>query len=673
MGPRLRVVSYSGVVTPETALTAVVELDRGPAGDAPGDAAGDAKLSLVGSVHRRVTSRLEYQRAVDEQRLPPARSTFSQAVADSASAERDTAAKGRRLTLRLSTDELGLADARKGVYPLTVGLEADGEVTDEVVTSAVFVSSRVAQPLRVALLVPVDHPPARLPGGRYVPERLARSLSSAGQPGRLTRALAEHPTFPATIAPSGLLLDQASDRADGFTVDGEPPVRRGPESRPAQEAAAFLQGLRRTVGARAELVATSHGPGDLPALVRAGLQGEVEKQLAAGRATLGSLLGAAPTRGVLWPPAGLTGAALETVSASTGLETIVVRERFLDLASDRSLPTSPSPVRRLAGAGGGDLTAVVPDPFLTDALGRESAPFGAAVAAHRIVAETAVAYFERPNSQQPRGLLLAPESPWRPPAGVTAALLEGLQVAPWASPVTLSSLVEKVEPASSQPELAYPASAPREELDPAYLAALGRARRDLGTLPEVLGGESELPARFDRLLLQASSLHYRSPRLVPEGRDLIERVSETTSRLYGSVTVAESLPFRLTTTEGRIAVPVRSNADVPLRVTVRLQPTPRYVFSDGGTKEVTLEPNGTTTVPFAARAAGSAGTYPVQVIVEAPSGALELAEGQVVVRSTALSVVAVGVTVGGAVFLFAWWLRGALRRRGQRPETARAS
>jgi Flp pilus assembly protein TadB len=46
-----------------------------------------------------------------------------------------------------------------------------------------------------------------------------------------------------------------------------------------------------------------------------------------------------------------------------------------------------------------------------------------------------------------------------------------------------------------------------------------------------------------------------------------------------------------------------------------------------------------------------------------PMGHLQLSRADLTIRSTAISGVAIGLTVGAAAFLFFWWFRSASRRR----------
>ncbi len=193
---------------------------------------------------------------------------------------------------------------------------------------------------------------------------------------------------------------------------------------------------------------------------------------------------------------------------------------------------------------------------------------------------------------------------------------------------------------------------------------LTTARRALGSLASVLETDSTLPTRLDALLLQASSVHYRGEAL-PEGRDLLRAVAGTVGDIYGGVDVLESPPVTLTDVEGQLPVTVRSTADVPLRVQVSLE-TARYEVVGGPSREVVLQPDRSETLTFRVRALTPGGTSPIQVSVRDLDGQLDLAQGTVVVRSTAFSVAGAIATAGAALVLLLFAVRPVLKRRRAR-------
>jgi hypothetical protein len=613
-------------------------------------------LRVVASVHRRAFHRLDFARAVDEGRVGE--------LWGSLTADID-ALEGRRVTtveLRRTAAELGWGgdDDNQGVYPLVVRLLRGERTVETMRTAVVVVSSTVAQPVRAALVAPVDAPPAIGPGDTAEPGGLLRDLAPGGRLPGLLADLGRRPDVPVTFALDARLLDDAQDLADGYTV-----VRRGeriaqpPTSSLAGAAGGFVNQLRRTMAQpQIEAVALPYGPADLSALVRGGMAQEAGRLV---RARVEALTGKRPSRALL-PADGLSRTAL-TEAARAGVDTVVLQEEYLDSPPRGS--GSPAPVRRLRTSAGRTLRLAVPDPFLGEVLADGAAlrRLDPPVAVQRVIAETASLYFERPFAEDPRGVVLLPPLEWDPPAGFAAGLAGALRAAPWIEPVTLSTLLREVDPPDREPDrLRYPDGARRRELPSWYVRELRGARTALGSLAGVLATDATTPTRFDRELLSAGSVWYREQ--TADGVPLIRDVMRTVNRLYDAVRVSSSPTVVLSGVDGQIPVTVENSSPLPLRLAVRME-SQRFRFAGGPERTVVVPAGGTQTVVFRGRTRTPGGTFPVRVVVEDPDGQLRLASGTLVVRSTAVSIAALAVVIGAGMFLLLWWLRTFARRRRQ--------
>jgi hypothetical protein len=657
--PQLRVVDFTGVLRPGDDVAIRVTVRN------PGPGATDG-LRVLATVHRKTFSRYDFEQAVDAGAVG--------SLWDSFAVDVGLVPSGgiREVELGRTASELGFSrpDDRYGVYPLRLELQRDGEVLDRVTTSVVLAPASVDQPVRTAVLVGVDHAPGRLADGSFAP-RLPDAVRPGGRLDLIAREL-DATRFPVTVATSGYLLDQLADIADGYiATDAGRRVEIGAEQRPARHADEFLVRLGSVIGRTGvEQLALPYGPADLVALVRAGLAQEAVRHVTEGAASVERLTGSRPTPGILWPPDGLDVPTL--AQASGAVDTVVLPERYLAVPAGSDL--TPSPVRRLRTATGSEATVIVPDPFLDQALRGRPSGEGAAVDAQRILAETAVVYFERPFAPARRGLLLAPPQDFEPQPEVLSTLLNGLAAAPWIDPVPLSQLERGVERADEPVRLRYPPASRRRELPPEYLDRVGQARGALGSLALVLPADDSTPGRYDALLLEASSVWYRYPTLQGEGGARVDTVLATADGVSSAVTVLEGPPVTLTSVdEGQIPVTLVSTAAVPLRVRVRIAPTAKFAFTDGAQADLVLPPGPEpTTISFATRTLIPGGTAPIEVVVEDPEGVRVLTAGTVVVRSTANSPVALLVTGGAGVFLLVWWVRDILRRRRARVEDTSA-
>jgi len=618
-------------------------------------------LRIVASVHRRAFHRLDFARAVDDGRVGDLWGSLTQDL---------DPIQGRRVTtleLRKTAEELGWGGAKdnQGVYPLVIRLLRGERTVETIRTAVVVIESTVAQPVRAALIAPVDAPPAIGPDDTAEPGDLLRDLAPRGRlPGLLTD-LGQRPDVPVTFALDARLLDDAQDLSDGYTVvRGGDRIPQPPTSSLADAAGGFLSQLRRTMAQpQVEAIALPYGPADLSALVRGGMGREAGRLISEGRARVEALAGKRPSR-VLLPADGLSHPALAEVVRG-GVDSIVLEERSLDGAGRGG--SSPAPVRELRTGTGRTLRAAVPDPWLGEVLADERAlrRMDQPVAVQRVIAETASVYFERPFAEDARGVVLLAPLEWDPPPGFAAGLAGALRAAPWVQPVTLTTLLGDVDPPDREPDrLVYPDEARDRELPAWYVRELRSARTALGSLAGVLATDASTPTRFDRALLSAGSVWYRDQ--TADGVPLIRDVTRTVARLYDAVRVSSSPTVVLSGVDGQIPVTVENSSPIPLRLTVRME-SQRFRFAGGPARTVVVPAGGTQTVVFRGRTRTPGGTFPVRVVVEDPDGQLQLASGTLVVRSTAVSIAALAVVIGAGVFLLVWWLRTiARRRRGTR-------
>jgi hypothetical protein len=631
-------------------------------------------LRVAAALHRRTVSRFDFQQAIE-------RSKVGGVVARLDPVDLDPLPAGatRVLELTAAASHLGLDQpTQQGVYPLRITLERHGQTVDEVMTSAVAIPTAVTEPLRFALLIPVDHPPGLLADGRYQP-RMPLALAPGATLDRLARELEATARMPLTLAPSGYLLEQIGGLASPVGGPGQtppvhvesPPIGATPDQQAARHAAAFLGRLRDVAGRPdVEQAALPYGPADLVALVRAGLAKHARQALVEGARAVHGLTGQPVRDDVLVPPDGLDPATLK-IAREQGIRAIVLGERSLERDGSSQLLTTPTPVRQL---GTGE-TVLIPDPFIGQLfsdhvrISRRKVSSGP-VDAQRVLAETAAVYFERPFATEPRGLLVATPRQWTPPEGLLSGLLTGIQSAPWLRPVGLSMLQTDLQPDRGPVQLAYPRENRGRELGSAYLARLTDARTAVNSLAVVLPTPDGTAEHFDRLLLAAAAVWYRDSLLQPEGAARITAVHQAVNKIYSSVRVEEQ-PVTLTSIERQqLPVTITNEAMVPLRVRVRLEAQP-IAFERGNIQLAVLRPGASTTLTFAARVLTPGGTFAANVSVEDPAGARQLARGSIQVRSAAYSIVALALTVGAGVFLLAWWIREIVRRRNRLDLSAR--
>lgn len=667
--PALMVEELSGVLRDGQPLRLAV---RVPAG-APAGAA------VAVTLQRRTFSRFDYQRAIDDgaERATVGRATVPLAPAgDGAPAT----------VVELGLPELGVpgvVDATQGVYPLLVEL-VDGEdgstVLDEVRTSVVLLAEPVGPPLRTALLVPLSGEVGLTGRGEVQVDPLAGDLRPEGRLPALAAALAAAPEVALTVATDGMVMEEAAHAASGYvaadaagTVQVPPADPDAPpeEWGPAERGQELLRDVREVVARPAvDQIALPYAAADLVALTRAGLADEVRRALAQGARSVEELTGERPAPGVLWPPDGVDVPTMDVVDET--VDTLVLEAGELATPVEPA-DISPPAVRRVRSTGGSAVVAAVGDPWLGEVLARAGGPSsgtedGAPVVAQRVIGETAAVYFERPYETDVRGLVLVPPQDWAVPRSDLDALLRGLREAPWLGPVTVPQLLREVPAAPEAERLDHPAAARARELDAEYLGALDEARDAVTALANVLPGDDATPARANRLLDLATSVHYRGAG-AERGAGLVAEVQDVAGRVSGQIEVLPGPLVTLTSTDGQVPVTLLSSAPVPVQVRIRLEAS-RFTFPEGAERqEITLVPGEARTLFFTAEALSPGATHPIAVVVT-DGGGTELARQRVVVRSTTFSVAAVLITGGAGAFLALWWVRDARRRRRQAIEDA---
>ena len=155
----------------------------------------------------------------------------------------------------------------------------------------------------------------------------------------------------------------------------------------------------------------------MPALARAGLDEVVTAGRTAGQDALAARLGVRPDPGPGRPRARVESGALEQLR-DLGVDRVVVPEPALD---PLDLPVTLTRPFVLEDADGARLEAAAADTVLTDHFDdREPV-----LAAHHLLADLAVLYFDAPGRQR-RGVVVRPPTGWAPSADFLSTVFAGL-------------------------------------------------------------------------------------------------------------------------------------------------------------------------------------------------------------------------------------------------------
>jgi uncharacterized protein DUF6049 len=381
----------------------------------------------------------------------------------------------------------------------------------------------------------------------------------------------------------------------------------------------------------------------------------------AGRDLLGNGLGTAPDEALAWPVDGaIDGAVLQTL-AQTGSDTVVLDPRHLPP------PATDATQNATVDLGGGDprpQRALVGDAVLSAALADPKAAGAPAEWAQRILAETAVIWLERPNSSDPRGILLAPPQDWRPPPAFFRSLVRGLGGAGWLRLQPASALAGEIAqgPAEGERRLATVTEADvAAGLPGSYLNRVEQTRSGLASFRRAVGSDFRPAAgNFDRNLLVAESSDWRPAAARARGRSFVRAVDQGIQAVYRRIEVGTT-PVTLTARRGYIPITVAN--DSAERVTVVLRLTSPKVDLPRASEPFVLEPRRRTTQLLQV-GTRTTGTFPIRVDVLTPDGKVAIAGGEIRLISTAFNRVALALSGGAAGVLLLWWRFGRRRRAG---------
>jgi Family of unknown function (DUF6049) len=555
----------------------------------------------------------------------------------------------------------GLADQRAGVVlPLAIEVQASGLAPARLTTFVVDLPEGARQPLRAALLVPFHEPTHRNPTGDFVDDRLAGLLAPGGSLGAMAAELTRRGAPRATIVADALLVEDATAMVGGWRLrQGSKRTTVPPGDQRSRHADQFLQHLKAAARDNPP-AALPYADADLPALIRAGGGARGERPVRVGRDLLENGLGTAPDKALAWPVDGaIDGAVLQTLD-QTGGGVVVLDPRHLPAPSTG---VTHNPTVDLGG-GPQPQRALVGDAVLSTALTDPRAAAAPAEWAQRILAETAVAWLERPNSSEPRGILLAPPHGWRPAPAFFRAVVRGLAAAPWLRLQPASTLAADVPqgPAEAERRLATVTAADLAAgLPRSYLRGVEQARAELASFRRAVGNDFRPAAdSYDRNLLIAESSAWRPTAARARGRSFVRAVGQGIRGVYRRIQVGTT-PVTLTARRGIIPITVTNDSDE--RVTVVLRLTSPKVDLPAASEPFVLEPRRRTTqlLQVGTRATG---TFPIRVEVLTPDGEMPIARGEIRLISTAFNRVALALTGGAAGVLLVWWRLGRRRRAG---------
>lgn len=618
-----------------------------------------ADLEIQTILYERLRSRIAFQRTVTGDSLGSVQGTATLALsrldAGRVGTHRIPIDLGSRPTQGRSAS---IPVSEPGVYPLQLQLRVRGAeaVVDRLITHVVVLDedNPPRERLAVAWLWPLLAELPWAPDGRPSDD-LAESLTPAGRLAQFTDALVGTSSVPLTLLPEPATLDAwnalAAQAGPGGDEDPEAPPT------PQQRLDTFRDALE---ARNVQVLTAPYADLDVRALIEAGLGDDLALQLAHGADVLRETLDLRPDPRVLAP--GSTGPPALARLRAAGADRLVLPEGSLVAEDSNITPAQPF---RLPIEGREFVTAaadpelsrlITPQPSPPDATGDEPSDAGMA---QRFLAGLAMVALEAPS--EPRGVVILPRRDWHPSANLLATTLQGLSQHPALRPVTIDGFFERLggndisnlrirrlDPPADVPDLAITD------------ADVDAAREQLAALVSMRPGE-------DRPMVERQILMAESDRWSPDEREIALRFLGAAQRHLQQLIAAVGLPgehtVTLTARQGDVPVTFINQSSDSLRVAVRLR-SDKLLFPDGSTHEVELPPR-SSTIRFTVEARTS-GTFPLDIEVLSPDELVLIGDFRLTIRSTAVSGIALGMTIAAAVFLFGWWanhIRKARRAR----------
>lgn len=617
------------------------------------NAPADALVRIT--VHDRVQSRSEFARSVVGEGLRPTRRYES---GDTPLADIPQSNGAIRVAVPL-VPQPGVAAAtitRAGVYPVVLELRsAGGESLATLRTHLVRLPAldpdADAVPLDVAVVLPIDAPPAHLTvGPPTVPDAPIAEVADV---------LARHPDVPLTLVPTPETIAAAAATE--------------PEA---------VDALARTLTGRQVLT----GPWvsiDEAAWARAD-PAELLRQLDRGRRSLIDTLGVEPGPTRLLAAGTASVAQVRSVTSLLADGLVVDEGDLVPLETDFRF-TLTRPFTLAVDATTPGVPALASDAALGAlAAGATADPV---LAAHLVLADLAVLASDQPALHRAATLVLPPEAARSPQ--FLDALLGGLEAptappaptpsldpavptpeaTPAAAPVvvgrTVAGVFAAVEPAGAagEPDPDDPlVRTPADTSAPPAIAGVARnlddARADVASYVATFGPDDVLGQQLTLLLESAASAAVDDA----DRATVVASSGAAISQQFAGLHPPARQAVRLTAREGRVQLVVTNDTGKPANVTLLLRGD-RLVLPDAPDGRLPVQLLEQTTRIDLRVEARSSGDTLLDVVLVSGDDRVELGRATVRVRATAFSGVGVVLLGASAAFLVAWWTRTIVRER----------
>jgi hypothetical protein len=288
-----------------------------------------------------------------------------------------------------------------------------------------------------------------------------------------------------------------------------------------------------------------------------------------------------------------------------------------------------------------------------------------ALDAQMLLANLAFIYFELPYDKT-RGVVLETPPSWQPNLPFLKAFVSGLQSSPIVSTYTLSQLLTSVPLGGNGQDktrsLASNQGVPPGDGSELPTGAIGQARSTLAAISSVAPTLTATSAKLSDLILTSEAVGLSSGARA----SILDLTGSELTYLGGLVSLPSGRTVTLTSSTGQVPLTITSRAPFPLHVVLQLSnPQLGLRFPRGErfpARGTLVLPRGSTSEVISV-ASRTSGDFSLRIDVVSPTGAAPLAQGDMTIRSTALSGVAIILSVGALLLLIIWWIRSSRRHR----------
>jgi len=587
------------------------------------------------TVHRSVTTRTEFDRAVSGTELPGVRARLT--FPFSSLGVNKKGDFGVSFGLSGSGEQRAVAVDEPGVYPIEVRVVDGGADRTTFVTWMVVVDpdrARGTEPLRVSWIWQLVTGPVQR-ADRTVNEAALAAMQPGGRLDAIATLLSRARRFPLTvgIGPETLTSWIEQSRTKPALERGASRVRDAAQRDSVQ------------------LLPEPYVPIDGPTIEAESLGDHVPDEYVAGSNAIEAATGEIPDPRMAFEDPVDDATVRRMTQLLVGR--FVVRDTALQPIDEPRTPSQPFTLRTATDTA----PTVATDSGLEQLLTTAGPP---ALRAQRLLAGLAEIAYEAPS--QARGIAIAMPVDWNPDIDTVTLLLRSLAADPLVKPVTLDDFFAEVAPEQREGVPLQRALAPitSSGTQPLFASEYDNAVRALDAYQAMVGSDDpSVAAGQHALLLSLSTANTRSEALA----QLATITTKLRSLTSGITTTAKAL----TLTARRAELPLSFQNDTKragIHVRVHLD-SPKLIFLNGPDVDLRL-PLGhfTERIPVEARASG---TFTMTVTLESADGSVELGPPtRVTIRSAVFSGIGIALTVGALLFLAGWWGNHFRRTRRKR-------